>query len=274
MAAYDPSTIKALILDMDGVLWREDEPIGDLAGIFARIRSLGWQVSLATNNTTRSVDQYLDKLRRFGVMLEAWQIVTSAHAALRYLQQHFPQGGKIFLIGEKALEEILAENGFINSAEDALAVIVSMDRYCTYEKLSRATLLVRAGAPLLATNPDKTFPTPEGLVPGTGALLAAVVAASGAEAIITGKPEPVMYQIAMERMHSNPASTLVVGDRLETDIIGAQRIGCRTGLVLSGVTSPQAYQEWLAASQAAQCRPDWVTDDLESLLRRFAPETP
>jgi len=105
-----------------------------------------------------------------------------------------------------------------------------MDRQVTYNKLKQATLLIRSGLPFIGTNPDRTFPTPQGLVPGSGAILAALEAATDQTPLILGKPSPEMYQVAMERMSVRPENTLVIGDRLETDIVGAQRLGCLTAL--------------------------------------------
>jgi len=251
--------IRALILDMDGVLWRDNLPIGNLAVIFERVVSLGWQVTLATNNATRSTDQYLEKLAKFGVTLSNRQIVTSAHAVTSYLQETLPTGSNVFLVGEPAFKRMLMEHGFQISDEKVAAVVASLDRAINYEKLAKATSLIRAGAPFIATNPDPTFPTPEGLIPGAGSILAAIEAASGAKPKILGKPSPGMYQVAMQRMQVTPEKTVVIGDRLETDIMGAQRIGCLTGLVLSGVTSPETAATWQPA-------PDWIASDLSALI--------
>ncbi len=109
----------------------------------------------------------------------------------------------------------------------------------TYQKLSRATLHIRAGAPFYGTNPDKTFPTPQGLVPGAGSILAAIEAATDVKPIIIGKPQPAMMYMALEKLGTLPEETLVVGDRLETDIAAGQAAGCKTALVLSGVSTKQ-----------------------------------
>jgi 4-nitrophenyl phosphatase len=264
--------IKALIMDMDGVLWRGDDPIGDLPHIFAVIKDRGWQASLATNNATLSVAQYVQKLRRYGVHLEPNQIVNSAQSAAHYLFSRYPGGGNVYVVGEQGLVDTLKEQGFIsiplipasikNNTHEIVAVVVAMDRHITYEKLTVATRLIRNGALFLGTNPDPTFPTPEGLVPGAGAILASIQAATDVLPIITGKPSPEMYRVALERMDVKPQNCLVVGDRLETDIAGGQKIGCQTALVLSGVTSPQAAEKWLPA-------PDWISTDLTSLLEEL-----
>ena len=259
MKQKDTSSIKSIILDMDGVLWRDNEPIGNLPAIFAEIDRCGWQVSLVTNNATRNINQYVDKLFKFGIRIHPQQIINSAQAAANYLSKRFPQGGNVYIVGESALSDTLLKEGFTNTTEDALAVVVALDRQLTYEKLLQATLLIRAGATFLATNPDRTFPTPAGLVPGTGAILAALEAASETSPIVVGKPAPEMYQLAIQRMGATPGSTLVVGDRLETDIAAAQKIGCRTALVLSGVTSIQKAQAWEPAF-------DWLAPDLTTLI--------
>jgi 4-nitrophenyl phosphatase len=260
-SSHKPS-IRALILDMDGVLWREEQAIGDLHWIFNKIDELDWQVSLATNNASRSPAQHLEKLRRFGIDLRIDQVVTSGEATGNYLRQRFPNGGNVYVVGENGLEKTLAAYGFTNHEENVLAVISSFDRQLTYDKLKRAALLVRAGTPLIATNADLTFPMPEGQVPGAGAILAAIVAATQVQPTIIGKPEPDMYRMAIARMHVSEEVTLVVGDRLETDIAGGQKIGCKTALVLSGVSSRQDAEKW-------QSSPDWVTEDLTALIKKF-----
>jgi 4-nitrophenyl phosphatase len=256
------STIKGLILDMDGVLWRGSEPIGNLSDIFSRLQERGWKITLATNNATRTISQYVERLQSYGVIVEPWQIINSAIAVAQYLHDRFPQGGPVYSIGETGLIEALDHQGFYQSDEDVIAVIASMDRQLSYEKLRKATLLIRGGAPFIATNPDRTFPTPEGLVPGAGSILAALEAACYKKPVITGKPSPAMYQIALARLGLAPCETLVVGDRPETDIAGAQAIGCRTALVLSGVTS-------LAEANIWHPTPDLIINDLEAISELY-----
>jgi 4-nitrophenyl phosphatase len=181
-------------------------------------------------------------------------------AAAQYLHKQFPTGGPVYIIGEDGIAESLHVYGFYQAEKQVLAVIASMDRQLTYDKLRTATLLIRNGALFVATNSDRTFPTPEGLVPGAGSILAALEAACYQSPIITGKPSPAMYHIALERMNLAPEETLVVGDRPETDIAGAQRIGCKTALVLSGVTSREDAHTWRPS-------PDLIIDDLDAISR-------
>jgi 4-nitrophenyl phosphatase len=259
---FDPSDIRALILDMDGVLWRDMQPVGDLPVIFKEIRNLGLRVILATNNATKSPKQFLEKLAGFGVTLEAWQIINSAIATAAYLKKMFPQGGHVFVVGNDGLILALQEQGFQLNEKDAIAVIAALDRELTYEKLKIATLLIRSGVPFIGTNPDRSFPIPGGEAPGAGAILAAIEAATDVKPTIIGKPRPDMYQAAIERLGTSAEETLVVGDRLETDIAGAQNGGFPNALVLSGVTTLDQAKAWRPA-------PDLITDDLESLLELF-----
>lgn len=255
-------TIQAVILDMDGVLWRGDQPLGDLPDIFATLGERGYRVVLATNNATLTIEDYLNKIRRFGVELEPWQIVNSSQAVGHYLKQRFPSGGKLNIVGESGLIDTLAGYGFTHDDKDVIAVVAGMDRQLTYNKLRTATLLIRSGALFIGTNPDRTFPVPEGLVPGSGAILAALEAATDISPNIIGKPAPEMYRVALERLEAPAGQTLVVGDRLETDIAGAQTLGCQTALVLSGVTKEDAARAWQPA-------PDWIVADLTTLVRQL-----
>lgn len=265
--------IQALIVDMDGVLWREDQPIGDLPGIFTSIADHGLKITLATNNATRSIAQYLKKLESFDVKLNADQIVNSALAVVHYLQREYPDKGKVYIVGEDGLAVTLEQDGFTvvdaspeelasTAAEDFIAVVAAMDRQVTYAKLTAATLLIRSGVPFIGTNPDRTFPTPHGLVPGAGAILAAIEAATDVEPQIIGKPSPEMYRLALERMGVEPQDTLVVGDRLETDIAGGQKLGCQTALVLTGVSTRQQAENWSP-------KLDWIAADFAALLEKI-----
>ncbi len=259
MKHTSPPTLRALILDMDGVLWRGNQPIGDLPAVFNTIQALNLRVVLATNNATLSVADYQSKLLHFGVHLESWQIVNSSQAVAHYLNARFPGGCKIFIVGEAGLINTLNNSGYLHADQDVQAVVVGLDRQITYEKLYKATLLIRNGALFIGTNPDRTLPVPGGLAPGAGAILAALEAATDVAPTIVGKPAPEMYQIALERLGVVAQETLVVGDRLETDIAGAQALGCQTALVLSGVTAKEAALAWEPAL-------DRIEPDLTELL--------
>lgn len=256
-----PDNIKSIILDMDGVLWRADQPLLDMPRFFSDLKTLGIPVVFATNNGTRSISQYVHRLAGYGVPVEAWQVVNSAIAIADYLHKRHPQGGPVFVVAEQGVIEALEEKGFYlaRKGEEPLAVVAGMDRAMSYDKLAKATLLIRSGIPFIGTNPDLTFPTPEGLVPGAGALIAYLEAATSVHPVIIGKPEPYLYHFAIERLGTLPEETLAVGDRLETDILGGQRIGCPTVLVLSGVTTAAEAEKWLPP-------PDLILPSLADLL--------
>lgn len=254
--------IKALILDMDGVLWRESAPIGDLPAVFSKINQCGLKAILATNNATRTPQQYVEKLAGFGVAMEREKIINSAMAVAYLLRKKHPNGGPVYIFGETGLTQALEEAGFFHSEKDCLAVIASMDRKISFEKLRRATLLIRSGVPFYGTNPDRTFPTPEGLIPGAGAILGALEVATDVTPIIAGKPSPTLYQFAMERLGTLPAETLAVGDRLETDILGGQRLGCPTALVLSGIATKEDAKKFIPPV-------DFIFPALEDLVECF-----
>ena len=244
MDIHHLKNIRALVLDMDGVLWRESQPIGDLPAIFSRFEKAGLKVILATNNATKTQDQYIEKLAGLGAHLKKEQIITSAMGIAYLLKKRFPQGGPVYIVGESGLVSVLKEAGFYELGESPLAVVAGMDRGINFEKLKRATLLIRSGVPFYGTNPDKTFPTPEGLIPGAGAILASLQTATDLEPMIAGKPNPTLYEFALEILGTKPEETLAVGDRLETDILGGQRAGLRTALVLSGIATLQEGQAW------------------------------
>ena len=256
-----PANIKALILDMDGVLWRDNQTLLDMPAFFSTLKHIGLPVVFATNNGTRSIDMYVERLASFGVPVEPWQVVTSAIAVADYLSKKFPHPGPVCVVGEIGVIDALNQKGFSLAQEDeeALAVVAGMDRALTYDKLTQATLLIRSGKPFIGTNPDLTFPTPRGLVPGAGATLAFLEAATGVHPIIIGKPEPYLYHFAIERLGTRPEETLAVGDRLETDILGGQRAGCPTALVLSGVTTAAEAARWAP-------QPDLILPTLADLL--------
>jgi len=254
--------LKALLLDMDGVLWRDTQPIGDLPAILKKISAKGLKVAFVTNNATRTVEQYQEKFRGFGVEVQAEQIHTSAKAAAQILSEKHPQGGNVYVIGERGLREALEEKGFAHGEQDCLAVVVGLDRELTYEKLKRATWLVRRGVPLIGTNPDRTLPSPEGEVPGAGTILAALEASTGVKPIIIGKPERALLDSALAQLGAEPEETLVVGDRVETDVAAGQKMGCLTALLLSGVTSEKDARAWRPA-------PDYIEKDLETLIEKL-----
>jgi 4-nitrophenyl phosphatase len=258
-----PATARGLILDMDGVLWTDSAPIGNLPRTFARFKELNLAVALATNNSTRTVEQYVEKLRGLGVTVEPWQVVTSSLAVAYLMSQILPAGTPVFAIGEQGLTDALRDVNLevvsVEQAEKAEAVVIGIDKQVNFDKMREATLLVRAGKPFFATNPDKTFPTPRGQIPGAGAWISVIVTATDVQPMIAGKPFPYLLELALSRIGTPKESTYVVGDRLETDIAGGQALGCPTALVLSGVST-------LAEGQAWQPKIEVIAESLSALV--------
>lgn len=264
---FNRKNIRGLILDMDGVLWLDSTPIGNLSEIFDVIKKKGFRFIMATNNASRASHQYVEKLAGFGVQVEPWQVIGSADATANYLKNRFPDGGEIYAIGEQPLISTLKEEGFTHGSKNPLAVVVALDRGINYEKLTEATLLLRRGIPFIGTNPDRSYPIPEGQAPGAGAILAALEAASEIQPTVMGKPKPHLYKLALERLGTSPAETLVIGDRLETDILGAQRVGCLAALVLTGVATAQEAEKWSPPL-------DFIADDLFHLIKSLPTNVP
>lgn len=232
------TNVQGVIADMDGVLWRGNDPLPGAAEFFA---ALEIPYVFATNNSTRSVGDYVEKLGKMGITATPAQIVTSATATAAYLAGIYPAGTKIFVVGEAGLKQALQAHGFtLVSATGGQPhlVVAGLDRYLSYDKLAVATLHIQRGAAFIGTNGDKTFPVPQGVAPGAGSILAALETACGhAPQVVVGKPEPPMFEIALQILGTLPEYTLMIGDRLETDILGAQRMGIRTALMLSGISS-------------------------------------
>jgi len=254
--------IKGLIIDMDGVLWHDTKPLGNLERIFDRIRELNYKFILATNNATKTVDEYLEKLAQFDVRLEENHIINSAQAAGKYLRKTFGPGTVVHVVGQPSLIQTLQSYDLqiSDGEEDAVEVVVaSLDYQLTYEKLQRASLLIQSGCAFIGTNPDITLPTPIGFIPGSGTIIGALEIASGKKAKIIGKPEPLLYEMALGRLELSPDETLAIGDRLETDIAGAQAAGIHTALVLTGAST---------ISEAKNYRhpPEIITEDFTELI--------
>ena len=172
------SHIKHLIIDMDGVLYLGDQPMPRLREFFDFLRERSISFILATNNSTRTPQEYVDKLAGMGVTVSPDEILVSGQATARYLAREYPRGTRVHVFGMPALKQAMTDEGFVLADEDVQLVVASMDRQVNFEKLKRATLLIRGGARFIATNLDPTNPSEEGLIPGTGAMIVALEAAS------------------------------------------------------------------------------------------------
>ena len=249
--------ITHLIIDMDGVLYRGDQPLPGLSEFFSFLRQRPIPFILATNNSTRTPQEVVDKLTRMGAEVFPNEVLTSGQATARALAAEYPPGTRVHVFGMPALRDAMLAEGFVLADEDAAVVVASMDRDVTYEKLKRATLLIGGGARFIATNGDPTYPSEDGMIPGTGSMIAALEAASGVEAAAIGKPEPIMFQLAVAQLGARPETTATIGDRLDTDILGGQRAGLITICVLSGSAT---------RAEAEAFGPDFIFEDISHLL--------
>ena len=216
---------RAFILDCDGVLWRGDTPIPGAAEAVNALKASGKTVVFVTNNATLSRKGYVEKMRRMGIEATLDDVYCSSYITARVLRRKGIR--KVFVIGEPGLVEELMEQGVEQvEPEEAECLVVGLDRDLTYRKLVEALKCLRRGALFVATNIDPTLPVEHDVLPGAGAIVAALEAASGRKPdIVVGKPSPVMFQIVLEEKHLQPSEVLVIGDRLDTDVMGAKRVG-------------------------------------------------
>lgn len=253
------SEITGVVIDMDGVLWRGDERLPAVDLFFNLLHARAIPFALASNNSSKTPADYVAKLAKMGIGgVSERQIVTSGTATVDYLLHHYAAGSAIHVLGGDGLKAMVTAAGF-NLSDQANVVVVGIDFNLTYDKLRHATKLIRAGADFIGTNADATFPMPDGLSPGAGSLLAALKTACGREPLVIGKPGKPMFEAALHALGTAAETTLMIGDRLDTDIYGAQQAGYRTALVLTGVNSR-------ADAETGSTHPDGIYDDLAALI--------
>jgi HAD superfamily hydrolase (TIGR01450 family) len=234
VARYDQ-----LILDLDGCVWLGGEPIPGSVESITALREAGKRVAFATNDSRHALEDHVRRLWGIGVQASLADVVSSG-AAMQHLLAETRKGRTAYVIGTEALHRHVADAGcrILNGtdlASRAEVVVVAGTEDLVYDDLRDAVLALRRGADFLATSRDPTLPMPDGLWPGTGAVVAAVEVGSGREASIVGKPEPQLFYTALDRL--GEGRTLVVGDRLDSDIAAAAKAGLDSVLVLSGGTS-------------------------------------
>ncbi|MGI8587364.1 MAG: HAD-IIA family hydrolase [Chloroflexia bacterium] len=256
---------KALLLDMDGVLYRGDTLLPGAAGLFPALQRAGVSVILVTNNSTRSAASVASKLQGMGITVPVKSILTSAMATARWLRGQAPGGAGVYIVGSADLAKVVMEcEGCVLDAESPEFVVVGLDTEVTYAKLRTASLAIARGARFVATNVDASLPMEGGeFWPGAGAIVAAIAKTVGrGPDVVLGKPEPALFEQAVEMLGLPPEEVLVVGDRAETDILAGKRAGLPTALVLTGVTQPSEV-----AGLPPEMRPDYVFDNLEELRK-------
>ncbi|MBR6091107.1 MAG: HAD-IIA family hydrolase [Anaerolineaceae bacterium] len=253
--------VKALFLDMDGVLWTDKKEIGNLHEIFESIRESGLKVFFGSNNATRTPLEYCEKLASFGVSVQPEQFFTSGIATVYQLRKEFPDGPRVYVFGSASLKELLRENGFDVVNENADVVLASLDREINYEKISRAMIeICEHGAKFYATNTDSTFVTENGWRPGGGVMVNCVETCTGVKPFVIGKPNTVMIEMACRANGLQPDEIMAVGDRFETDILGGIRYGAKTGLVLSGYETRETIP-------FLEQQPDLICENLAELVK-------
>lgn len=250
------------LIDMDGVLYHGNRPLPGAAEWIAALQEERVPFMLVTNNSTLTPEEYVKKVGQMGIHVTPQDVLTSAIATADYLSRVAPSGTAVQFIGENGLRTALLNKGFKLVDRGGDYVVVGMNRQLTYEMLKWAALAIRAGAQFIGTNPDATLPVEEGQIPGNGAILKALEAATGVSPFIIGKPETPLLEIALERLGVGREAAAMLGDRVETDVLGGKRLGVATVMVLSGASS----REDLARSGL---QPDWVFDGLSSLLQAW-----
>ncbi|MEW5945642.1 MAG: HAD-IIA family hydrolase [bacterium] len=231
---------RVVVFDMDGVLYRGGEVLPGVPETLGVLRERRFLLRFLTNNSTRTREHYRGRLASMGIAASAGEIVSSASAAAWYVKKHAP-GAPVYVIGEQGLRDelapvcrVLAENEF----RSARFVIAGLDREFTYAKLARAATAIFNGAAFIATNRDPNFPERDGaVIPGGGAIVAAIETASETSPIVIGKPEPLTLELLLETADASPDEILLVGDRPSTDVAAGRRAGIETCLVLTGVAS-------------------------------------
>lgn len=223
---------KLVIFDSDGCLVEEGIPYKYVDKLIGLLKQLGKQVVIFTNNSTKHPDVLLKNFQSLGIQID--HVINSGKLAVEYCIQNEIES--VYILGEEGLMNLFKENKIAIDNKQVEAVIVGMDRTLTYERLAIATRFIRNGAKFIATNPDKSFPTERGLEPGAGSMIAALEASTDKKPdIILGKPNVWGYQMILEQFQVKDVDSVMLGDRFETDILGAQRIGIPAILMQTGV---------------------------------------
>jgi len=249
--------IEAIILDLDGTVYRGDHEVPGAGDFVRAMHARGILTLFATNRSNRLPGVVADQLRGYGIDCADDDILTSSQATAALLTP-----GRAYCIGEEGLITPLREAGFTLCDDQIDYVIVGFDSAFTYAKLATAVTLIHAGARFVATNPDRALKLETGIVPGTGAIVAAVEAGSGRFPLVIGKPERHFVDIALRRLGLPPESVLMLGDNLATDIAAGLAAGTPTALILTGISTREE-------AETGPCRPDWIVAGYTELLERI-----
>jgi HAD superfamily hydrolase (TIGR01450 family) len=250
------------LLDLDGVVYVGPDAVPGVPAALSAVRAEGMRLAFVTNNAARPPSAVAAHLSELDVPARADEVITSAQAAAHYLADRLPAGATVLVVGTTGLIEALTERGLrpVQRAEaDVAAVVQGYSPDLDWKQLAEGCVAIRRGVPWIATNLDPTVPSPRGPLPGNGSMIAALRHATGVEPVATGKPDPTMHRESVQR--SQAERPIVVGDRLDTDIEGANAAGCPSLLVLSGVTTPQEL-----VTAVPRLRPTYLGRDVSALL--------
>lgn len=257
MGTYD-----GVVFDVDGTLLRGTTPIPGAAETVQTVRETGAAVGFVTNNPTRTPDSYVEKLDASGIDAEPREVVTSGSSTAAYLDDRHA-GSAVFVVGEDSLRAQIdgGDVDVVSEPSAADGVVASIDRSFSYETLTDALIAFEDGEPwFVGTDPDRTIPTEDGLVPGSGGIVESVAAVVERRPdAVLGKPHPFTIDLVFDRLDCDPTRTLVVGDRLNTDIAFGDAAGATTVLVETGVTTGEA-------AEASDVQPDHVLTDVTQIV--------
>jgi len=250
------------LLDLDGVVYVGPDAVPGVPGALSAARRAGMRLAFVTNNAARPPDVVARHLTDLGISAEPHEVVTSSQAAARYLADRLPRGARVLVVGTTGLVAALEEQGLVpvhDAESDPVAVVQGYSPDVDWRLLAEGAVAINRKLPWVATNVDPTVPSPRGPLPGNGSLVAALRCATGVKPVVTGKPDPTMHRESLLR--TGAERPIVVGDRLDTDIEGANAVGCPSLLVFSGVTTPA---DLLRAP--ARLRPTYLAADAGGLL--------
>jgi NagD protein len=256
----DRREIRSWLMDMDGVLVREDQAVPGADQFLTRLRELEIPFLVLTNNSIYTRRDLSARLRVSGIEVPEERIWTSALATARFLENQRP-GGTAFVIGEAGLTTALHDAGYTMTDRAPDYVVLGETRTYSFERITQAIRLIDAGARFIATNPDTTGPTPAGPLPATGSVAALISRATGHEPYFIGKPNPLMMRSALNAIDAHSETSAMIGDRMDTDVVSGLEAGMETILVLTGVTTrEQAERHPFRASRILDSVADLIDE--------------
>jgi HAD superfamily hydrolase (TIGR01457 family) len=251
-----------LLIDLDGTLYHGGRMIPDADRLIAALRRAAVPFLFVTNNSSRTAASVAAHLRGMGIDANPEEVCTSSLAAARYIAEESPEA-TVAILGEEGLVQACAEAGLTLVMENPQYVVQGIDRFFTYESLARASRWIREGAKFVLTNPDLMLPSDDGVMPGAGTLGAAIEAASGVSPVVIGKPESHLITYATSLLGITSEEAVVVGDNMRTDISAGVNAGCRTILVLTGLTTRDNLERYQTVTGV---KPDEICADLAELM--------